>query len=201
VRYIISHQYDVGGLCNGILAGLVSITAPCGNVEAGSAFAIGLIGAFVYQGASMLLVKLKIDDPVDAIPVHGACGIWGVLAAALFDWGNGFDRFHGWSGFSCMKDEDGNCRDGIWGEVFGVQCIMVIVICLWSGALSGLTFFLLKLTGQLRIDEATEEIGMDAAKHSPSKAYNMDSPIKAEQDQQTTGDGSNGSTQPPQVVV
>ncbi|CAE7388252.1 amtB, partial [Symbiodinium necroappetens] len=55
--------YDVGGLCNGILAGLVSITAGCGNVECGSAFAIGLLGAFVYQGSSMLLQKLKIDDP------------------------------------------------------------------------------------------------------------------------------------------
>merc|ERR1719454_2411095 len=85
IRYAIMKKYDVGGLCNGILAGLVSITAGCGNVESGSAVAIGLIGAFVYQGASMLLVKLKIDDPVDASPVHGACGIWGVLAAGLFD--------------------------------------------------------------------------------------------------------------------
>jgi Amt family ammonium transporter len=179
LRYGISHQYDVGGLCNGILAGLVSITAPCGNVEAGSAFAIGFIGAVIYQGSSMLLVKLKIDDPVDAVPVHGFCGIWGVLAAALFDWGNGLDHFHGWSGFSCMTDDTGDCQEGIWGKVFGVQCIMVIVICLWSGILSGITFFLLKLTGYLRIDEATEEIGIDAAKHSPSKAYSINSPSRA----------------------
>ena len=42
-------------------------------------------------GSSMLLQKLKIDDPVDAAPVHGFCGIWGVLACGLFDWGKGFD--------------------------------------------------------------------------------------------------------------
>ena len=49
IRYIMFHKYDVGGLCNGILGGLVSITASCGNVEAGSAFAIGLIGAFILE--------------------------------------------------------------------------------------------------------------------------------------------------------
>ena len=98
LRYAIMRKYDVGGLCNGILAGLVSITAGCGNVECGSAFAIGLVGAFVYQGSSMLLQKLKIDDPVDASPVHGFCGIWGVLAAGFLDWGKGLDQYHGWAG-------------------------------------------------------------------------------------------------------
>ena len=100
LRYLILKKYDVGGLCNGILAGLVSITAGCGNVECGSAFAIGLVGAFVYQASSMLLQKLKIDDPVDAAPVHGFCGIWGVLAAGFLDWGKGVDHYHGWSGQS-----------------------------------------------------------------------------------------------------
>merc|ERR1719282_1195394 len=120
LRFAIYRYYDVGGLCNGILAGLVSITAPCGNVEAGSALVIGLIGAFVYQGSSMLLQKLKIDDPVDAVPVHGFCGIWGVLAAALFDWGKGFDHFHGWSGFSCTHGDNGDCADGDYaGKVLG----------------------------------------------------------------------------------
>ena len=97
LRYFIMKKYDVGALCNGILAGLVSITAGCGNMESGSAFATGLIGAFVYQAASMLLQKLHIDDPVDASPVHGFCGAWGVIAAGLFDWGRGIDHYHGWS--------------------------------------------------------------------------------------------------------
>ena len=125
LRYFIMKKYDVGALCNGILAGLVSITAGCGNMESGSAFATGLIGAFVYQAASMLLQKLHIDDPVDASPVHGFCGAWGVIAAGLFDWGRGIDHYHGWSGFGCMENDDGGCKTGIGGPAIGAQFIMV----------------------------------------------------------------------------
>merc|ERR1712066_509563 len=101
VRYMLTKTYDVGGLCNGVLAGLVSITAPCGNVECGSAFLIGLIGGCIMQAASCILRMLKIDDPVDAFAVHGACGMWGTLAAGLFDWGNQMYFGHGWKGFKC----------------------------------------------------------------------------------------------------
>ena len=60
---------------------------------------IGLLAGPFEYGTSKLLIKLKVDDPIDAFAVHGACGAWGVLAAALFDWGEGFDFHHGWSGF------------------------------------------------------------------------------------------------------
>jgi len=175
LRYGITRLYDVSGLCNGILAGLVSITAGCGNVENGSALAIGIIGAFVYQGFSMLLQKLQIDDPVDASAVHGACGIWGVLAAALFDWGNGFDHFHGWSGFHCMQvsETDPTCQTGIGAKALGVNVLMVCMICLWAGGLSTIAFAILRVTKLLRIDEETERLGMDETKHSPSKAYDI----------------------------
>eukprot|EP00438_Fugacium_kawagutii_P026969 Skav224409 [mRNA] locus=scaffold657:102889:110153:+ [translate_table: standard] len=177
VRYVITHKYDVGALCNGILGGLVSITAGCGSMESGSAVATGVIGGFVYQAASMLLQKLKIDDPVDAVPVHGFCGAWGVIAAGLFDWGRGVDTFHGWSGFGCMEhDEDSGksgCRTGIGGPAIGAQFIMVLMIVLWSGTLSSIGFFVLKKTGLLRISEEVEEVGMDTHHHSPPKAYNM----------------------------
>mmetsp|Transcript_15375 Transcript_15375/g.36233 ORF Transcript_15375/g.36233 Transcript_15375/m.36233 type:complete len:443 (-) Transcript_15375:162-1490(-) len=181
LRYAIMRKYDVGGLCNGILAGLVSITAGCGNVECGSAFAIGFLCAFVYQGSSMLLQKLKIDDPVDASPVHGFCGIWGALAAGLFDWGKGVDHYHGWSGFGCkpVSDTDSSCMTGIGGTAIAAQLIMVLVIILWAGALSGLAFFILKKTGLLRIDEYTEEVGMDVKQHSPPKAYAIGGPAAA----------------------
>jgi len=173
IRYFILKKYDVGGLCNGILAGLVSITAPCGNVESGSAFLIGIIGAFVYQGASMLLQKLHIDDPVDAVPVHGACGIWGVLAAGLFDWGLDVDHFHGWSGFSCMTKDDGSCQTGIGGTAIAAQIILVLAVIAWAGTWSAIAFGVLKVTKILRIEEEVEAAGMDAAHHSPSKAYDI----------------------------
>ena len=176
LRYFITKFYDVGGLCNGILAGLVSITAGCGNVEAGSALFIGMVGGVVYQGSSMLQQRLKIDDPVDASSVHGACGIWGVLACGLFDWGRGMDHYHGWSGFSCMTDDDGNCQTGIGGRAIGAQVILILAVIVWSGTLSGITFFLLMRFGHLRIDEETEEIGLDQKHHSPSKAYAINVP-------------------------
>merc|ERR1719426_362773 len=96
--------------CNGILAGLVSITAPCGSVQPGEAVLIGILGGLVYQGASMLMVKLKVDDPLDAFAVHGACGFWGVLAAGLFGEGNG--AFYG-------------------GDQLGVQIVGALLIALW----------------------------------------------------------------------
>ena len=85
----------------------------------------------------------------------------------------GLDQVHGWSGFSCMTDDDGACQTGIWGSFFATQLVMCIVICLWSGGLSGLTFFALMKTGKLRINEEVEDAGMDKAHHSPSKAYSM----------------------------
>eukprot|EP00439_Symbiodinium_sp_Y106_P054495 s404_g7.t1 len=162
LRYVIAKKYDVGGLCNGILAGLVSITAGCGNVECGSAFAIGLVGAFVYQGSSMLLQKLKIDDPVDASPVHGFCGIWGVLAAGFLDWGKGIDQYHGWSGWGCVT-EGTACKTGLGGDAIGAQFALIGMVILWSGSLSTIAFLVLKLTGLLRISEEVEEVARDRA--------------------------------------
>ncbi|KAF4716858.1 hypothetical protein FOZ63_018748, partial [Perkinsus olseni] len=66
IRFIFVKKYDVVGVCNGILAGLVSITAGCANVVPGSAICIATIGAVVYQFASWSIQKLKIDDPIDA---------------------------------------------------------------------------------------------------------------------------------------
>jgi len=77
-------EYSLPAVANGILAGLVSITAGCPVVEPWAAFIIGVIGAFIYHGWSKLMIKMKIDDVVDAVAVHGACGAWGVIAAALF---------------------------------------------------------------------------------------------------------------------
>merc|ERR1711939_667765 len=86
-------RLDVGGFCNGILAGLVAIIAGCAFVRPWEALVIGLIGGAVYQGASMLMQKLKIDDVVDAFAVHGATGFWGLVALGFF--GNPADGMGG----------------------------------------------------------------------------------------------------------
>jgi Amt family ammonium transporter len=110
--------------------------------------------------ASDLVPKLHIDDPVEAFAVHGACGIWGVLAAALFDWGVPRNNWHGWGGFS--PTEGATLGSGLAANVTGVVAIMA-----WSGILLALVFLGLKATGFLRISQEAEEEGLDLHEFSP----------------------------------
>jgi len=195
LRYAQIKKYDIGGFCNGILAGLVSITAPCGNVESGSAFLIAVIGALIYESVSILMRKAKIDDPIDAFAVHGCCGMWAVLAAALFDMGAGFDQYNGWSGFSCNVDEDGACAKGAWGNGMAINIAGVAAIFAWTAFWSSLVFAPLRAHGMLRASDEVQEAGFDASKHSPAKAYVVEetmavrSPSKAYAVEQTPKNG------------
>merc|ERR1719473_1059388 len=139
--------FDVMAICNGILGGLVSITAPCGSVEPGESLVIGFIGAFVYQGASMLMVKLKIDDPLDAFAVHGACGFWGVLAAGLFG---------------------EELRGSTVGDQLPVQIVAALLIFVWIAVPSLLLLVGLKAVGLLRVPSAIEMDGLDVHEHTPT---------------------------------
>jgi|Transcript_101123 Amt family ammonium transporter len=171
LRKLTQKRYDIGAMCNGILAGLVSVTAGCANVEFGSALLIGCVGGCVFNGASFLVRTVKIDDPIDAFAVHGACGCWGVLAAALFDWGKGFDRYNGFNGgFSNTADLSGN-KDDLWKSGMAAALIEVLVIAGWVGSLSALIFVPMRLLGLLRASNEVQDKGMDASKHSPTKAY------------------------------
>jgi len=162
---IFSKTYDVGMVCNGILAGLVSITAGCACMLPWAAFLTGFIGAFVYYGASKLMLKLKIDDPLDAFAVHGACGFWGVLAVGVFGhpefvsfgWGDAGDEYAGF----------------LYGgsTLFGAQLVALIIEIAWVASLSTAMFFALKMSGILRVSEEVEMAGMDVSKHGGS-AYN-----------------------------
>jgi len=168
------HKYDIGGFCNGILAGLVSITAGCGNVTCQSAFVIAVLGGMIYEGASNLMKTLKIDDPIDAFAVHGACGAWGTLMCAMLDWGLNTNTYHGWSGFSCVQAEDGSCLEkNARGQGIAANIVEVLAIAIWVAAWSTLIFLPLRLTGFLRATDGVQQQGMDQAKHSPSKAYVM----------------------------
>jgi len=156
---------DVGGFCNGILAGLVAITAACATVKPWEAVLIGFAAAFVYQGCSMLLKLLKIDDVVDAVPVHGACGVWGVLALGLFG-----DPDH---------DMGGN---GLFygGDQLRVQVMAIIIITSWSVVFSVLILVPLRFTNMLRLSDEYQDEGADAMEHSPPKAY-QDKETRAEE--------------------
>eukprot|EP00933_Yihiella_yeosuensis_P024026 TRINITY_DN18637_c0_g1_i1.p1 TRINITY_DN18637_c0_g1~~TRINITY_DN18637_c0_g1_i1.p1 ORF type:complete len:559 (+),score=104.73 TRINITY_DN18637_c0_g1_i1:65-1741(+) len=180
LRYQMTKLYDVAGLCNGLLAGCVAVTAGCTNVEAGSAFVIAIVAAFVYVGSASLLVHCGIDDPVNAIPVHGFCGCWGTIAAVLFDWGKGFEYFHGWGGLYCTKGDDGACISGAVSTALAANFVLILAVFAWSGTLSAVTFYSMMKTGLLRISHPTEEMGLDAAHHSPARAYTLGDAAKSE---------------------
>lgn len=139
--------YNVGEMCNGILAGLVSITAPCNNVTDWAAFVIGFVGALVYISASRSLKKLGIDDAIGAFPVHGACGVWGILAAGLFDINVG--------GFYAAGAPN----------IFGTQCFGILAIVGWVMVLTFVLLGIARIFGVLRVPVSAEDAGLDATYH------------------------------------
>jgi Amt family ammonium transporter len=158
----------VTSVCGGILAGLVSITAGCGNVHPRAAIPIGFVGGVLYCFASDLLQKLKIDDPVEAFAVHGAGGMWGVLAFTLFDM-NMFDAEADADSSTSEKDLFGPGIPLVASLV--AQLTGIVVIVLWSGILSFFMFSIIKALNLLRIEAAHEEEGLDNAEFSPKAAY------------------------------
>jgi len=148
--------WSIPAVCNGILGGLVSITAGCATLETGWAIFVGAFGGIVYYASSNLLEKFHIDDPLDAFSVHGACGAWGVLAAALFSYNKRYVR---------DAYGEGIADDTPHGERIGAAVIAVLVIAAWTLVNSGIMFGILAKLGILRIDESTERSGLDQSEH------------------------------------
>lgn len=166
------HIFDLLASLNGILAGLVSITACCAFVDGWAAIVIGAIGALVYVAATMALLAAKIDDPLEAFPIHGACGFWGVLAGGLFN--RGIHQVT--AGFA---DDNYGLFYGGGIKLFLANLIGAIVIALWTIALIAPLFVAMKMFGLLRISPEEEIIGNDVSKHG-GVAYPIDAAVAAE---------------------
>jgi Amt family ammonium transporter len=166
------NTYSVGHTCNSILAGLVGITAGCCSVSAGASIAIGFLSAFVYHGASCLMRKLKIDDPLDAFAVHGATGFWGCVAVGLMASPNySYVPNTGNSMYTAIGGYDsGAFAGGSKGAVLGGELVGLIIEIVWVGGMSCLLFGGLKVTGMLRVSKEIEEAGLDSSKHG-GRAY------------------------------
>ena len=162
-------EYDLGYAMNGVLAGLVSITAGCSVVEPWAALLIGIIGAFIYHFSSKLMLYLQIDDVVDAIAVHGFCGMWGVLSVGIFASKQLVEAVY--------TNINGEFAKG-WvyggnGNLFGAGLVFIIVNILWTGGLMTLFFGIMSYFGILRVSQKEEEEGLDLSHHGGS-AYNND---------------------------
>lgn len=152
---------SVERMCNGILAGLVSITAGCHVVEAWGAIFIGAIGAIVYYATSHLIIYMGIDDPLDAFAVHGASGVWGVLASAFF-------------GTPTFIRQGGYLFEGAkqsFGEILRNQLCGVLAIGTWTCVFAGFLFGTLAFTKNLRVDDDLEASGLNVKHNSRTTGH------------------------------
>ena len=128
---------DLSMALNGMLAGLVGITANCDCVTNVEALIIGAVAGVLVIAGMLLLENLKIDDPVGAWPVHGLCGAWGCIAVGIF--GEGKDLV--------------------------AQLIGTGVYCAWGFVTMLIVFFALKAVGLLRVTKEEEQTGLDISEH------------------------------------
>ncbi len=145
VSWIFLKKPDLSMALNGILAGLVSITACADIVSVAGSIVIGLIAGFIVVFSIIFFDKIKIDDPVGAISVHGVCGIWGILACALFD----------------VTDSGYKILDQFIGAFAVVSAAFIFSI---------VVFGLLKFTLGVRVSSEEEAEGLDIGEHG-QEAY------------------------------
>ena len=146
---------DVSMLCNGMLAGMVAITAPCAFVTAPASIFIGLVaGVLVIVSAMFIENTLKIDDPVGASSVHGVCGAWGILSVGLFADGRYGD---GWNGVA------GPVRGLLYGDAsqLGASVIGILVCALWVGLMTYVSLKVIDLLVGNRVPTRDELGGLD----------------------------------------
>lgn len=126
---------------NGALAGLVAITSPCATVSPMSSIIIGAIAGVIVVFSVLFFEKIKVDDPVGAVSVHGVCGAWGTLAAGIFNMG------------------------GTSASIIGVQLIGIAACFAWTFPLAFILFKLIEKTIGLRVSKEEEMTGLDQTEH------------------------------------
>ncbi len=155
ITWIKNGKPDVGMTLNGALAGLVAITAGCSNVDCVGAIIIGIISGFIVVGVVKLLdYVLKVDDPVGAVAVHGACGMFGTIAVGFFN---------------IYEDAETGLTKGLFYggglHQLGVQCLGVLSIAVWTAVTITILFIVLKKTVGIRASEKEEIEGLDIHEH------------------------------------
>ncbi|WP_269537369.1 ammonium transporter [Cerasicoccus fimbriatus] len=137
-------------IMNGIIGGLVGITACCNVVSLPSAALVGLISGIICFMGMQWFEKLKIDDAVGAVPAHAFCGAFGTLSVALFGeaeaWGTGLSRI----------------------EQLGAQSLGILVCLVWTLSIAGVLFLSLKTLRKLRVTPEQEHAGLNVSEHGAS---------------------------------
>ena len=150
---------DVSMCLNGSLAGLVGVTAGCDAVDALGSAIIGIVsGILVVVVVEVLDLKLHIDDPVGAVGVHLANGVWGTLAVGLL------------ANPDAPAGLEGLFYTGSF-KLLGIQTLGIIAILAWTAVTMTLTFFIIKKTVGLRVSKEEEIKGLDSTEHGLASAY------------------------------
>ena len=153
LTWILYGKPSLSLLCNGILAGLVGITAGCDVVSLSGAAIIGAVcGVAMTFAVTLIDQKLHVDDPVGAVSVHGVCGILGTLCTGLFATDGGLFYGGGW-------------------HFLGVEALGVLCITAWAFGLGYLLLKVLDKTMGIRVEARVEEEGLDIYEHGET-AYN-----------------------------
>ncbi len=153
VTWIMYRKSSLSLVCNGILAGLVGITAGCDQVSVGGAAATGVIcGVTMVFSVNFIDKVLHVDDPVGAVSVHGICGILGTVLTGVF------------------ATEGGLLYGGGW-HMTGIQALGAVCVAAWAFCLGFAIFFLLDRIHGIRVSSRIEEEGLDIYEHGET-AYN-----------------------------
>ena len=145
---------DLTMIINGILAGLVSVTAGCGNLTMSGAWLAGLVGGGIVVYSVAALDSLRIDDPVGAFSVHGVCGMWGTIVVGLW----GYDVQGTGAGIGLFT---GGGLGQLWIQIVGciAYAVWTVVTCYVTWKVIGAAF------GGIRVTEEQEKIGLDITEH------------------------------------
>ncbi len=155
-------KWDLGITTNGFLAGLVAITCPCYWVSPTGAFLIGAVAGLVVIWATDALEHLRIDDPIGAVPVHLACGIWGTVSLGLFATG----------AYGLPTPTGVDATVSVKGLFYGGGMAQLLSQAIGSGAIvmttvvvAGVLMYAVKATGTLRVSAQGESEGLDLHEH------------------------------------
>ncbi|MDW5550859.1 ammonium transporter [Methanosarcina sp.] len=162
ITWIKTGKPDPSLTANGLLGGLVAVTAPCGSISNWAALTIGLVaGIIIYAGVMFNENKLKLDDPVGAIAVHGYCGSWGLISVGLFSIGIG-------NGILADASYAAQAPGLFYGggiSLLLIQLVSVLVTMIWGFGLSYIIFKILDAVIGLRVSEEEEIAGLDISEH------------------------------------
>jgi Amt family ammonium transporter len=154
---LLQRTVDIGMVCNGLIAGLVAITAPSGYVENWAAPVIGLVGGLIVVPC-ILMVDRRLDDPVGVLSAHGLAGVWGTISCGLFT----APRLAQYAGIG--NPDGGLLYSGSFAQLFYQVLGVVVVFALVLG-LCFATWYAIAKTIGLRVSAEAEVAGLDISEH------------------------------------